>query len=53
MKTYEVKAWVTVEASSEADAVEKAAALLDLLPSGSVGSVSIEGEGAVYEVEDE
>lgn len=47
---YEVKAWVTVSATSEHDALEKAAALLDLLPSDTLGSVSLEGLDAIYDV---
>lgn len=48
--TYEVKAWVKVDAISEHDALEKAAALLDLLPDDVLGSTSLEGLDAVYDI---
>jgi hypothetical protein len=53
MKTFEVKAWVTVRGTDERDALAKAAALLDLLPSDTLSSVSLEGSGSVYEIEDD
>lgn len=52
-RTYEVKAHITVEALNEEDALAKAEELLDMDVSPRVyQQISIEGEGAVYEVED-
>lgn len=51
MPLYEVKVWVTVEAENEAQALVRAAELLDRLPPDDVAATSIEGEGAIYEIE--
>lgn len=52
-RTYDVKVWIQVRAETPREAQEKAAAILDLLPERYVAMTSVEGEGAVYEVEEE
>ena len=53
MNRYEVKAWITVEATTTKEAEAKAAAILDTLPEEHVNKTSIEGEGAVYEIDED
>lgn len=51
MPRYEVKAWITVEAESVAEAEEKATAILENLPEGmGFEAATIEGEGSTYRI---
>jgi hypothetical protein len=50
---YEVKAWIRVKAGDEREAEVEAALILDTVAEKYRGLTSIEGEGAVYQLDDE
>lgn len=53
MPRYEVKCWITVAADDEDDAIRAAGEILDLLPQPWPRCTSVEGEGAVYELDED
>jgi hypothetical protein len=50
---YDVKAWIRVRAADEREAESEAALVLDTVAEQYRGLTSIEGEGSVYEIDEE